>query len=169
MMNGLTEKQIRLSLPPGASGRKLDDATTHKLSHCMKAVDFIIELADKIVFVEVKDPSDVPVAHANQTAEYVRKFLSGTIDTDFYYKCRDSFLYEWLAGRIGKPVYYYVLIAVENLTEADLVLRSDALKRNLPTRPPDGIAWTNSFVKDCMVFNIATWNRYLPQFAVARI
>ncbi|MDA1192745.1 MAG: hypothetical protein O3A46_13815, partial [Candidatus Poribacteria bacterium] len=30
----------------------------HGLSHCMKAVDFIVELEDQFLFVEVKDPPD---------------------------------------------------------------------------------------------------------------
>lgn len=55
-MNTLTEGELQLSLPVGARGRCFDDPATHGLTHCMKAVDFIVETADRIWFIEFKDP-----------------------------------------------------------------------------------------------------------------
>lgn len=55
----LREGNLELELPPGAKGWKFDDAG-HGLSHCMKAVDFIVELPDRLFFVEIKDLSIRP-------------------------------------------------------------------------------------------------------------
>lgn len=44
-MTVLEEGTLQLVLPRGTQGRKFDD-DTHGLSHCMKAVDFIIETSD---------------------------------------------------------------------------------------------------------------------------
>ena len=42
------------------------------------------------------------------------------IDEDLKYKYRDSFLYEWAAGRVDKPVDYLILIALDSLTVTEL-------------------------------------------------
>lgn len=49
----LREGDLELALPPGATGWKFDDEAVHGLSHCMKAVDFVIELPDCLLFVEI--------------------------------------------------------------------------------------------------------------------
>jgi len=49
--------EIEIEIPDALSGRKFDDRT-HGLSHCMKAVDFIVELVDRILFIEIKEPPD---------------------------------------------------------------------------------------------------------------
>lgn len=38
------------------------DGSSHGLSHCMKAVDFIVEYKDYYAFIEIKDPSN-PKSH----------------------------------------------------------------------------------------------------------
>ncbi len=55
------------------------------------------------------------------------------------------------------------------LTDAELGARTDDLKRQLPLRGPRSGAWTRRIVADCAVFNIRTWNRYLPDFPVSRV
>jgi len=48
----LTERDLQIKLPAGAACRKFDDGATHGLTHCMKAVDFVVELEDRILFIE---------------------------------------------------------------------------------------------------------------------
>lgn len=88
-MRVLAEEDLHITLPATVSGRKFDDQTAHGLSHCMKAVDFIIELEDRVLFVECKDPEN-PKAQAKDRAAFIRKFLSGQLDTDLKTKYRDS-------------------------------------------------------------------------------
>ncbi|MGC8733127.1 MAG: hypothetical protein ACP5RC_12855, partial [Halothiobacillaceae bacterium] len=57
-MTVLAEGDLQITLPAGVVGRKFDDEASHGLSHCMKAVDFIIELEDRTYFVEFKDPEN---------------------------------------------------------------------------------------------------------------
>ena len=101
-MTTLTEGNLQITFPAAAKPRKFDDAS-HGLSHCMKAVDFIAELKDRYYFIEFKDPHK-PGVPQKERDEYVRNFLAGNIDEDFKYKCRDTFLYEWAAERVGWPV-----------------------------------------------------------------
>lgn len=166
-MTVLAEDDLQISLPAGVRGRKFDDEAVHGLSHCMKAVDFIVELEERILFVEFKDP-DNPQANPRDRARFVGKFLSGQLDADLKAKYRDSWLYEWAQGRIEKPVFYLVLIASAALSEAELLQRTDALKRQLPLRGPADQPWKRDFVAGCAVMNMAAWNRVLPQLPVSR-
>ena len=133
----------------------------------MKAVDFIVELEDRILFIECKDP-DHPCAHPDNRNAFLKRMQSGALDSDLKTKYRDSFLYEWGSGRVSKPIYYLVLIGASSLSEAELLARTDALKRQIPVIGPGNKPWKQPFVAGCGVMNIETWNRSLPQFPVSR-
>ena len=165
-MTTLIEGNIQITLPDNVTGRKFDDGS-HGLSHCMKAVDFIIEEADRILFVEVKGDS-IP---EDKRSEYIDKLKSEKLDKELQYKYRDTFLYQWASGNVDdKSIHYWVLIAIETLTDADLSIRTDFLKRKLPLKgPPPSGKWKRPIVTSCMVFNIDTWNRLLPDYSVSRI
>ena len=138
----------------------------------MKAVDFIVELDDRYLFIEVKDPQspDVPSERVSETLEkFANEFQSGEIDEELKYKYRDSFLYEWASGRANKPIHYLVLVGFDRLTDAILIDRTRALQRILPLRGPGASAWTRSIANFCWVFNIESWNRNFPDYQVTRL
>jgi hypothetical protein len=163
----LTERNLRMNLPEGSNGWRFD-GPNHGLSHCMRAVDFIVELPEKYLFIEFKDP-DHPAGRRKEKTEFLRKFLDGKIDEDLKYKYRDSFLYRWACDKTDKPINYLVLVAMETLTEADLLHRTDSLRKNLPMAIPPTAPWRRSVVANCAVFNIASWNRHFPDYLVSRV
>ena len=166
-MTTLNEGNLNIRFPRGTNARKFDDAT-HGLSHYMKAVDVIVALADRICFIEIKDPGN-PQAQPRDKKEFARKFLSEELDADLIRKFRDSFLYEWACDHVGKPIHYWVVIGLDTLTEAELLNRKDALERKLPVRGPSSGRWKRKVVESCAVFTIRTWNRSFPQFPISRM
>ena len=167
-MTALVEGNIQITLPPGTTFRKFDDPSSHGLSHCMKAVDFVIELPDKVLFIEIKDPQH-PLAKPADTARFISEFRGEKLDEDLKYKYRDSFLYEWASGRANKPVHYWVIVAIDDLKTAHMLTRTDALKRKLPLNGPSSRPWKNPIVAGCTVVNIKRWNHYWPAFQATRI
>ena len=167
-MTTLKEGNLQITFPRGANVRKFDSQESHGLTHCMKAVDFIVEDDDRVLFIEFKDP-DHPHARDKAKEKFIKRFRSGKLINDLKYKYRDSFLYEWMSGSARKPVYYWILIGMDRLTEAELLARTDDLKRKLPLYGPQSEAWTQPICAGCMIFNIRTWNRNLPDFPVLRI
>ena len=161
------EGDLKIEFKSVLDARKFDDAG-HGLSHCMKAVDFIVERFDCYLFIEFKDFQDPGIPAQNQQ-NVIKGFLRGTIDEDLKYKYRDSFLYEWAEGRADKPVDYLVLIGLDSLTTRELVARTDDLKRKLPLQKSKSSPWARPFVRSCTVFNLASWNRILPNFPVNRL
>lgn len=134
----------------------------------MKAVDFVVELSDKVLFIEIKEPQHPRAKLANATS-FISRFQSGKLDEDLKYKYRDSFLYEWAAGQVNKPIYYWVIVAINSLSPADMLTRTDALKRKLPLNGPSSGYWKNRIVADCTVVNIQRWNNSWPNFQATRI
>ena len=166
-MTTVTEGNLQITFPGSASVRRFDDEASHGLSHCMKAVDFIVDESDRVLFIELKDPEH-PDARDDARGEFIASFLSGNLDKDLQYKFRDTWLYEWASGNIDKPIYYCVIVAVEKLTDADLLVRTDNLNRKLPLQGPPTTTWT-PIVTGCIVFNIRTWNKCLPRFPLSRV
>lgn len=167
-MTVLREGNLQITLNGEIEARKFDGAD-HGLSHCMKAVDFIVEFSDRYWFIECKDPQTPPVT-SKARAAFVREFQSGSLATELQRKYRDSFLYEWASGRgDDKPVDYLVLIALNTLKEAALLANRDDLERKLPCRGPKERPWPRPFVRNCLVFNIEAWNRHLPECPVRRV
>lgn len=163
----LTEGNLQITISDAAeivAWRKFD-GPEHGLSHCMKGVDFIIELADRYQFIEIKDPQ-YPQSSAS---EYRERLTSGSIDRDFMYKYRDTFLYEFASGRAKKPIYYLMLIALDTLKPADLRNRQREMQRKLPLSGPGGSRWQRPIVSGCAVFNLDTWNRNFPNYPVERV
>ena len=48
------EGDLEMDIPDVVDGRKFD-GDGHGLNRCMKAVDFVVELADRYLFIEFKD------------------------------------------------------------------------------------------------------------------
>ena len=165
MTDILREKDLEIRVENALNARMVDDPD-RELQHCMRTVDFIIERQDSYYFIEFKDPE-----HPQSTAQARREFIdgmeSGGLDEDLKYKYRDSFLYEWAAGRADKPIYYWVLIGLARLSTSELQRRTDSLRRILPVQAPT--SWERPIVSGCGVFNIATWNRNFPELAVRRL
>ena len=168
-MTTLTEGDLLITINEDVvEARKFDDHAVHGLSYCMKAVDFIVELADRYLFIEVKDPQAPRVPTQGRNA-FIQNFQSGQIDEDLKYKYRDSFLYEWASGRANKPIHYLILIGADSLSAPMLIDRRRALERNLPLHLPGAIAWTRPIVESCSVFNISSWNDRFPKYPVTRL
>ena len=49
------EEDLQMEIKGVVDARKFDDSS-HGLSHCMKAVDFIVEHPNRYLFIEFKDP-----------------------------------------------------------------------------------------------------------------
>ena len=161
----LEEGSIQITVNEAIAARKFDDAG-HGLSHCMKAVDFIVELPDRYLFIELKDPQEGPPTGLR---EFLEKLKGDALDGELVYKYRDSFLYEWASGRADKPVHFLVLIALDSLDKAALMARKRQLDRKLPLRGPQSVLWPRPIVASCGVFNLRSWNERFPDYPVKRL
>ena len=162
------EGDLQISGPDRFALRRFDDAATHGALGPMKAVDFIVERSQELVFLEIKDPQS-PLVSTDTRNRYRTDFLTEKFDQDLKYKLRDTFLYEWASQRTGKQIVFVLLLELSSLTHAELLSRADQLRRKLPVRAAAPKEWQRHFVEDCVVMNIKTWNRRFPKFPIRRI
>lgn len=161
----ITEGAISINLPEGASAVKFD-GSSHGLSHCMKAVDFVIDTPTARIYLEIKDPH--ASNDANIVLQYAEDLMSEKLDPELYYKYRDSWLYNFAKNSVRQPSYYLILIALDHLSTEALAGRSVGFGKKLSlTGPPGG--WATPFVDQCFIFNLEAWNRSFPQLPATRI
>jgi hypothetical protein len=158
----LRERSLLFEFPNALAAFKFDEQDSsldnfHGLSHCMKAVDFIVEYKDRYYFIEIKDPG-MPGVYAEEND--LAKLIS-----DLTIKYRDTFMYRWAERKLDKPVYYLCFIELENALILNI---SRNLKRRLPIDKPS-THWKRPIVKECLVSNIAIWNQTFPDMKVTRV
>ena len=136
----------------------------HGLSHCMKGVDFIIELPECYLFVEIKDPGHSR-ARTEATAAFKDKAISGKLREELVQKYRDTFLYRWAENKVDKPIKYICLVTLENALVLQLM---NDLKKNLPEAKA-GSRWQQGFASVCVVVNIDHWNEQFTQWPITRV
>lgn len=136
----------------------------HGLS-TMHRVDFIVELDEAILFVEVKDPSH-PMARQEGIQKFMDSLNDGTLSETFAKKFLDSFIYRWAEKKITKPIHYLSLVTLDAELLPNL---TDQIINKLPPIGKPIERWKRSILENCQVFNIETWNENFPKWPVSRI
>jgi hypothetical protein len=162
----ISEGAISIQLPQSCVGLRFD-GVDHGMSHCMKAVDFIIDTPRSRIYLEIKDPD--AAARPDTASKYTRRLVNAQLDKDLYYKYRDSWIYLHATNdNPKKPHYYFILLGLSTFSTESLAGRSLALQRKVSIEGPNG-PWASPFVDQVFVFNIETWNRNFPEMLATRI
>lgn len=131
----------------------------------MHRVDFVVELDNAILFVEVKDP-DNPNAREKQKSEFLKEVDEGILSSTFASKYMDSFIYRWAENKTSKPIHYINLVTLEEELLGNL---TDEITAKLPPMNHDIPRWQRQVVNNVQVFNIDSWNASFPKWPVRRI
>jgi len=131
----------------------------------MHRVDFIVEVEEAILFIEVKDP-DNPKAQQKGLESFFNDLDTGKLSDTFASKFVDSFLFRWAENELEKPIHYVNLVTFD---EAQTVVLSDEITKKLPPSGLRSKRWKKSIYENCQVFNLETWNKNFPQWQVTRI
>lgn len=89
-MTALTEGNSRIEFPDSVDARKFDDPQAHGLLSLMR-VDFVVALADRVFYIEIKDPGN-PRAREQNAASFVVKFKRGELDRDLEVQISQFFI-----------------------------------------------------------------------------
>lgn len=121
----------------------------HGVSHAMKAVDVMVELATQYLFIEIKrfDNGLTPGAKAEDS----ENFLINNLVTKF----RDTFLYRYCEEKLDKPIAYICLIDKLDSAMMSTLRKKVALK--IPVGIANGYRWKRSLLDRCFVVNEQRW------------
>lgn len=145
-----------------------DGVGAHGLSHCLSAVDFIVEYPEYYLFVEVKDP-DASRAHAAQRKAFAAELQTDAFAQKMARKYRDSALYRWAERRTNKPFRFVVVVQLQGLSAPNLLSLGDALRRAVPTSGPPRGNWKRPIVQSVAVMDVPTWNNVGPYGSITRV
>lgn len=160
MATVVTEGRFRLTVPEGVRVRKFDDSS-HGLSHCMKAVDRVVDDGRRTILVEVKDFSprkdlEPRALKERDVGSWVGKF-------------RDSLLYLWAEEACGHERWCVVLLC--GIDRALMNVPLTALRRQLPEGIPREVrtGWRRAPVGRALVLAPAGWRRLFPDWRLDEI
>ena len=165
-MAEVREGELVFSFPLGSKFLRFDEEA-RSLSHCMKAVYFIVEFSDFVLFVEVKDPEHSR-AKPSDRRRFVQQIRESSFVLDVTRKYRDSFLYRWAEARVDKPIRYVLLLEVQAFGSAELLTLTNELKRMLPLVGLPS-SWKRPIADNAAVLNMAEWNRLRRYGKVRRV
>src|SRR3989339_1726201 len=121
------EEDFLIDIPDEYTVKKHDDETNGL--KCWKSVDFVVELPDRTLFVEFKDPENPLIPDDKKNTN---DFITDNLLNDLSVKTRMSFLYEHAMDGAKKPVYYYIVIGLSALDDAIVIAQQDKLKKRIP-------------------------------------
>lgn len=168
-MTMLNERDLQIDFTDAVDGFIFDQLDSklpnfHGIS-VMHRVDFIVELANAWLFVEVKDPGS-PKAQPKGLQKFHSELNDGTLGHTFAAKFMDSFVYRWAEDKIDKPVHYISLVTLDTGLLSNL---SDEIAKKLPPMGMPTPRWQRQLFENCQVFNIETWNENFPMWPVTRL
>jgi hypothetical protein len=170
MSQVVEEGELKLTFPNDTAVERLDRQNCSNWPpNGLCFVDFAVEEADRVLLLEIKDPSD---SHARgpKAAGYLQPASWKAIVCDeLVPKARDSYTYMHLMERDAKEFAYVVLIGAERLpsdgSELEPLRELLAARLRRETTEP----WKRPYVADCVVATVETWQRHFPDYVLTRV
>jgi hypothetical protein len=161
--------ELLFNFPDGLKWSELDKQGV-KLPVRMKFVDLVIERANDILLVEIKDPSHSQSLDKDRNAYLKRLSDNSVLTQDLTPKARDSYLYLHLMERDHKPFKYVVLLGLDafdpDRQKALMFGFKDRLLADI--REESFEAWKRKHISDCVVMSVESWNEVFKDWPLRR-
>jgi len=157
----IREKQLAFDFTGALDAHRMDGPES-PMPDRMRKVDFWVEEEERVLLVEVKDPSDTRTTVKNRE-DFIPGLKSGRlVNESLVPKCRDTYTYLHLMQQDSKPLLYVVLLSLyEHIPRPEvfgpLQARLAARLKKEAKRP-----WARQYVTGCIVVNMAGWNAVFP-------
>lgn len=134
-------------------------------------VDFIVELENKILFIEIKDLENKKVPK-EQRIEWIKKLSivkENSFLIDLGIKFKDTIIRNWAQNiDFTKPIDYIVILQLKSLDAAMRLKLSEGLDGRLPTAIKEKYGFIKVLqIKKKEIITIDDWDKKYPQFPVS--
>lgn len=165
----LEEGRFRFDFSNALSKYKADDPTLNGLG----GVDFVVELEDKFLFIELKDIENnkVPVEKKKEWIEKLKINKENLFLMDLGVKFKDTLIRTWAREEnFNKPIWYLVIVELKELDAAQKIKLSEDLMGKLPNSLKKKYGFKKEIkIKQRRILNINEWKEIFPQFQVTKI
>jgi hypothetical protein len=160
----IAERDLVFDFTGCESVKKLDQqGVRQETAHGMKLVDFTVREANRILLIEVKDPSD-SLSLPEDSRHYARKLrYRGLVREDLAPKCRDTYSYLHLMAEDDLPAWFILVLGIrdgEGVGPAELGALQDYLFHCLLWEA--GVPWKRRYVEGALVLTPQNWADYMP-------
>lgn len=130
----------------------------------MKRVDFIVSEPERLLLIEVKDPT----RYQGQKNNSYKASIDINVNSNLVPKARDTYTALHLFKKNTKPLWYIVYIDIsDNKNDSALLLQKhEALRERL--RGEFHRQWRVQYIANSLVLNETQWNKYFPQYPISR-
>jgi hypothetical protein len=163
-MSMLVEGELMFDFSASVNASKFDEQGK-QLPIGMSFVDFVVEEDNRLLMVEVKDPSASAADHIGATRAMMGvEFINDRLVP----KARDSYTVLHLMRLDVKPMVYIVFLGLEHVVfdPAMLIVITDRLRKRLAQEMD--VPWKRQYVSHAMVVNMAEWNKHFANYPVTR-
>lgn len=167
-MSTFDEKQLRFIFPDHWDAERFDDPGRPSINF-FKPVDFVVELKERTLLIEVKDPSNTNAPQANKD-DFLRQMRTKTLIHDHLVpKARTSWAFLRLMKRAEKPITYIVVIGADSLRIEPLLWSNFTARLKQRLSQEIDVPWPYQYVDQCIVIPAADLSRHLPGVTVQRL
>lgn len=167
-MTTLTEKELSFTFPDNWQVEHFDTPGTPSISH-FQPVDFVVETSERIIFIEVKDPSNSK-APDDQRKKFVKKMQTDQLThQELVPKARTSWSFLCLMRRATKPIVYIVAIGAENLRVEPVLWSNLTGRLKARLKQEIDVPWPLQYVESCIVIPAFDLHRHLSGVSVQRV
>lgn len=166
-MTPIEEEDLVFTFPSEWRAEKLDRKGVTQPSGLM-LVDFVLDLGDRLVLLEIKDPSNPRATEASRNGFVDAMRSKGLVNDTLTPKARDSYCFLHLMARDDRPLHLIVAVGTERLSMQTLLLTqlADRLRQRL--RKEADAPWSRQYIEQCDVIDINELSRLLPGVTLHR-
>lgn len=167
MSTTLTERELTFDFPASWIVTRFDVPGRALPKHIMP-VDFLVERADDVLLIEVKDPSNSRSPAENRST-FVKKMQSDELThQELAPKARTSWSYLHLMNRTTKPLKFVVALGTDSLSIQPWLLQNlaDRLRQRLAKEADT--PWAVQYVDSCVVVPALDLGKFLDGVTVTR-
>ncbi len=167
-MTTLIEKELSFTFPDSWNAEHFDSPGRPAVNH-FQPVDFVVELAQRTLFIEVKDPSARKVPENERQAFFKKMQTKELTHTQLVPKARTSWSFLRLMKRADKPITYIVVIGADNLRVDPPLWSSLTARLKARLKQEIDVPWPHQYVDRCIVVPASDLSRHLPGVTVQRL
>lgn len=137
------------------------------------SVDFIVELEDKFLFIEVKN-IDNPKTPAEERKEWIERLKiqkSNSFLFEMSVKFKDTILRKWANEEsLDKPIWYIIVLQFAAIDAKSRIWLAENLSGHLPTcfTKKNGFKKTIK-IKHWDILNVDDWKEKYPEFPLTEV
>lgn len=169
-MGTYIESELEFTLPTELVWEELDRQGV-TLPNGLKLVDFVIDLEDALLLVEIKDPSCSTTPELGQRQYFTKLRNDDILKAELTPKGRGSYTFLHLMERDAKPMKYIVVLGLEafdvDMCKPLLTTFADRLTRSI--RKEASAPWKRIYIQECVVLSVDGWNERFREWPIRRL